>query len=85
MINILENFFTKIIPGVESFTQEGNSSKLQNTLPLILAVAVTEILLLLIGKFIWNTHLVNAVTIVRPINSVIQLFAISILLRLLLG
>jgi hypothetical protein len=85
MINILENFFTKIIPGVESFTQEENPSKLQNILPLILAVAVTEILLLLIGKFIWNTHLVNAVTIVRPINSVIQLFAISILLRLLLG
>lgn len=85
MINILENFFTKIIPGVESFTQEGNSSKLQNTLPIILAVIVTEILLLLVGKFIWNNHLVNALTIVRPINSVTQLFAISILLRLLFG
>jgi|TARA_B110000967_G_C18892281_1_gene568214 hypothetical protein len=85
MINILEKFFTKIIPGVESFTQEGNPSKLQSTLPLILAVVVTEILLLFLGKFIWNTHLVNAVTIVRPLDSVIQLFSISILLRLLLG
>ena len=51
MINILEKFFTKIIPGVESFTQEGNPSKLHSTLPLILAVVVTEILLLFLGKF----------------------------------
>ncbi len=85
MINILENFFTKALSGIESFSQDEGSSPSKNMVPFLLAVIVTEILLLLIGKYIWNTHLVSAVTIVRPINSVVQLFAISVLLRLLLS
>ena len=85
MINILEKFFSKALSDVESFTDEKTAHNAKNLLPLLLAIILTEITLLLIGKHLWNNYLVNAVTIVKPVDSVFQLFAIGLLIRLLLG
>ena len=85
MINVLEKFFANALSKVEPFTEEKNTNNGKSVLPILLAVILTEILLLLIGKHLWNNYLVNAVTIVKPIDSVFQLFAIGILIRLLLG
>jgi hypothetical protein len=42
------------------------------------------ILLLLIGKFLWNTYLVDMFSVVRPISSVWHLVAFSILAKLVI-
>ena len=85
MINVLEKFFANALSKVEPFTEEKNTNNGKSVIPILLAVILTEILLLLIGKHLCNNYLVNAVTIVKPIDSVFQLFAIGILIRLLLG
>ena len=85
MINILEKFFANALSKVEQFTEEKNADNSKSVIPLVLAVILTEITILLIGKHLWNNYLVNAVTIVKPIDSVFHLFAIGILIRLLLG
>ncbi len=81
MINILEKFYSKVMPIREDF----NNNKAINYLPFILAVITTQILLLLLGKFLWNNYLVKNVTIVNPIDSVIDLIAISFLIKLIIG
>ena len=85
MINDLEKIFANALSKLEPFTEEKNTNNGKSVIPILLAVILTEILLLLIGKHLWNNYLVNAVTIVKPIDSVFQLFAIGILIRLLLG
>ena len=81
MISILEKFYSKILPIREDF----NNHKVLNYLPFIFAVITTQILLLLLGKFLWNNYLVKNVTIVKPLNSVIDLLAISFLIKLVIG
>lgn len=54
------------------------------TVSLILSVIIVQIILLFAGKYLWNTYLVNAVTIINPIESVWTLLGISVLLKLLL-
>ena len=82
MISVLEKFYSACLGDKEHF--EGNS-RLRQVLPLILSVITVEILLLLVGKYLWNNYLVGAITFVNPINSVVQLFAITVLLRLLMN
>ena len=81
MIQTFERFYGYLLDENEHFV--GNQ-KMKNMVPFVLAVLTVEILLLLLGKFLWNNYLVDAVTVVNPIDSIIQLFAITILLRLLL-
>ena len=83
MINILEQFYSRILHNNEDF-KSGPTPRTDTLLPMILAVLTVEILLLVLGKFLWNNYLVKSVTIVNPINSIVELFAISFLLRLLL-
>jgi len=82
MINTFERFYSACLGDTEYF---GENYKLRETLPLILAVITVEIILLLVGKFLWNNYLVGAFTFVKPIESILQLFAITVLLRLLIN
>jgi hypothetical protein len=43
----------------------------------LISLVIVYIVLLLVGKFLWNEYLVKYVTIVKPIPSVIELLAIS--------
>jgi hypothetical protein len=81
MISILEKFYSKLMPIREDF----ENHKVMDTVPFILAVITTQILLLLLGKYLWNNYLVQNVTIVKPLNSVIDLLAISFLIKLVIG
>ena len=48
----------------------------------LISLVIVYIILLLVGKFLWNEYLVKYVTIVKPIPGIIELLAISVLLRL---
>ena len=84
MLHILEKFYSKILPVREDFHIE-KKINMSNALPFVLAVITTQIILLMLGKFLWNNYLVKNVTIVKPINSVIDLLAISFLIKLVIG
>ena len=78
MLNILEKCVSGLMPAVEGF----EDNPLAKSLPLIISVVVSQIVLLLVGKFLWNRYLVKAVSFAKPITSIVQLFAVSVLLRL---
>lgn len=82
MIRILEGFYSNLLNNVEGFQQLKNEPT-YNILPLILAILTVHLLIAAIGKYLWNNYLVPKVTIVKPINSIIEILAISLLLRLL--
>jgi hypothetical protein len=52
-------------------------------LALLLAIIVVYVVLAIFGKFLWNNFLLKYLTILKPIESWIDIIAISILLRLL--
>ena len=54
-------------------------------IPAILAMITVQILLLFFGKYLWNNYLVKKVTGIKPLESVLELLAISILLKLLVN
>ena len=82
MITILEKFYSNILPIREDFNK---NITIQKFLPFIFAVITTQIILLLLGKFLWNNYLVKNITIVKPLNSVVDLIAISFLIKLIIG
>ena len=49
----------------------------------VLTVAV-YLVLMLAGKWLWNTVAVNMVTVIKPIDSVFQLVGLAILVKLIL-
>jgi len=77
----LEKFF-----GVcaECFVAKGGAKDdgFMKLVPLVLAFVVTYVLIIFVGKYLWNNCLVNVVTIVKPVTAV-QLLGVSILIRLL--
>ena len=52
---------------------------------MIISVVITQLLLLLLGKWLWNNYLVNTVSGVKPLESIGHLIAISLLLKLLIN
>ena len=46
---------------------------------------MNNIILLLLGKWLWNTYLVNSVSGINKIDSIWELFGISILIKLLIN
>ena len=81
MLNMIEKFVGNFVPTIEGF----EDNPIIKSLPLLISVVVSQVMLLLVGKFLWNRYLVKAVTIVKPLSSIVQLFAVSILLRLFIG
>ena len=72
----------------EHFNVNENSAYKMNKLQLIsfiLGLILCQLLLLLLGKWLWNTYLVSVIDNVRPINSIWQILGISVLLKLLIN
>lgn len=85
MLQILEKFYSKVLVK-ETFEDEKNGVNVpsqQSMVPTILALITILFLQLLLGKYLWNNFLVNAFTIVKPLESIIDLIALSFLFRLL--
>lgn len=83
MRQILENLYSKLLPVKEDF---GHKKQMRvSVLPLILANITALVILLFLGKYLWNNYLTKLVTVVNPVESVFDLLALSILLNLLVG
>ena len=81
MITALEKFYQSVLPKKEGFGED--KSTFMNLLPTILALVTIQLLVLVLGKYLWNTYLVEYVTFVKPVSSVLDLFAIMILLNVM--
>jgi len=51
----------------------------------VVALVVVYALLLLLGKYLWNTCLVPAVSVVNPVKNVWHILGLSVLARLMFG
>jgi hypothetical protein len=62
----------------ESFDGTG-----QNMIPLLLALITLVILQLLLGKYLWNNFLTRLVPAIQPAKGLMDILAVSFLVRLL--
>lgn len=52
---------------------------------LMVVMVILQVVLLFLGKYLWNKFLVGTITFVNPLNSVIELIAIMFISKLILG
>lgn len=84
MRKFLETFYSNVLPVREDF--KGKKDLNSNALiALVLANITALVILLVLGKFLWNNYLTKMVNIVNPIDSVFDLLALSVLINLLVG
>ena len=86
MKNLISNWLVNKYHN-ENFTDNIEKENIQNNYKLIVAlffIVLSQIFLLFFGKFLWNNYLIKSVNIVNPINSVWELLAISILVKLII-
>jgi len=53
-----------------------------NTLFIVLVI-VAQVALLFVGKHLWNKYLVDTVTFIKPLRSIIHLLAIIFLVKII--
>ena len=92
MRNFVEPFVFKVlINNRESFSNNGKEHLDMRTISnyqliaAIISLIITQLLLLFLGKWLWNNYLVKTVTGVKPLESIVQLIAISFLIKLLMN
>ena len=64
----------------ESFGEEKNKV---DWLSLLIALLIIIAIQLVVGKYLWNNYLVTYVPAIRPVESVIDILAISLLYRIM--
>jgi hypothetical protein len=88
---LIETFIANQIIKKEQFTNGGAQLDLQTIQSaygtaglwsFFIITLVVYILLMLIGKWLWNSVVVEMVTVARPIESVFQLIGLAILVKL---
>lgn len=93
MLSALEKLFSAVYPLPEQVgamkTEDGvtvNVTRTRNPslMPFVLALASVILLQLLLGKFLWNGYLVRLVPAIQPVSGIIDVLAVSVLLKLLL-
>jgi hypothetical protein len=85
MRNVIENFVKAAVNEVEKFGGARTTTQSTSTTEAfasLVGLVIVYIILLLVGKFLWNEYLVKYVTIVKPLPGIVELMAISVLLRL---
>ena len=84
-MKIISNFTNLMssLTGSEQFTDAIGMSG-ANRLTLFIVLVVYLVLLLLVGKWLWNNVLCKTVTIVKPMPNVLTLLGLVILLELIL-
>ena len=50
---------------------------------LIISVVITQVVVLFVGKYLWNKYLVDSITYIKPLKSVVHLIAIVILVKII--
>ena len=88
---LLETFIAKQLIRKEQFSNGGAEIDLQTiqsaygtagVWSFFIITLVVYIILMLIGKWLWNSVVVEMFTVVRPIDSVFQLIGLAILVKL---
>jgi cytoskeletal protein RodZ len=64
---------------------DNNSSMMQSPLVIFGFLILYLLIVLLIGKWLWNTVLVRLVSIIKPATSVWQILGFAILVQILYG
>jgi hypothetical protein len=92
MFSALEKLFSAIYPLPEQVgamkTEDGitvNVTRMRNPslMPFFLAMVSVVLLQLLVGKYLWNSFLTRLVPSIQPVAGIVDVLAISILLKLL--
>jgi hypothetical protein len=81
--HVIENFMNKRDYFVGGATMNDTMSRSVSLIAFVLAVVLVYAIVFLFGKFLWNNFLVKYVSVVKPVDSWIDLVAISILGRLM--
>ena len=79
MVNTTENY-TNSIGGGKPNLNDLSTGELLVTL---ITLVIVYLLVLLLGKYLWNNILVKLVTVAKPANNIWQIFGLVILLSLL--
>ena len=91
MRNIVEPFvFRVLLNNDKKLSQEGEN-QVQNMslvssyqiIAMVISVIVTQLLLLLLGKWLWNTYLVKVIPAIKPVKDVWHMLAVFVLIKLL--
>jgi hypothetical protein len=61
----------------------GDNKSTYDAMSLLIALLIVVLLQLFIGKYLWNNYLVKFVPVVKPVDGVVDILAISLLYRLL--
>jgi hypothetical protein len=94
MRKLVENLMKSVRTGTETFQSGGmynvdnqvgklNSLYKKNPMVIILSFIIIELIVLLLGKYIWNNIVVDLISIARPVKTIWQIFGLSILIKLL--
>ncbi len=75
MLSVLQNVYSKMSPQQEGFSQD--------TFPILLALITVVLLQLLLGKYLWNNYLVRVIPAINPVSGIVDILAVSFLVRLL--
>jgi len=73
MLGVLNSVYSKYAP--EGFSQD--------MFPILLALITVVILQLLLGKYLWNNFLIRLIPAINPVTGLVDVLAISFLVRLL--
>ena len=57
----------------------------KNIMPMVLSVIIVYLLLLFLGKYLWNNIVVDLFTFAKPIKSIWHLLGLSILVKLIIN
>tara|TARA_Y100000816_G_C26106502_1_gene588224 strand:+ start:4850 stop:5107 length:258 start_codon:yes stop_codon:yes gene_type:complete len=78
---MLQNMVRAAVSNYYSNQSGGGSPQFSNMEMVVMLITLFLLIFLLFffGKYLWNEHLVKYVTIVKPVDSWIDLLAISIL------
>jgi len=85
MNKIIKNFTNTILRKKnENFSLEEETPNFNKKyITAVISIVIADLLLMFLGKFFWNNYLVNIVTFIKPIDSILDFWALSILFRIL--
>ena len=63
--------------------EQAKRTDYKNLFSILLALITIIFLQLTLGKWLWNNYLVNYITIAKPLNSIFDILAISLLIKLI--
>jgi hypothetical protein len=92
--NIIEKFFSNVMTKNKEQFMNANGqidiAALQSTenkaavMAFVITYLAIYILLLLLGKWIWNNMIVEMFSVVRPVDSILNILGLAILVKLII-